>query len=67
MFMSDFFARDPSIQDNDALRTLEMKIHYLMACIDNAGLIMDDSVNNVPSLPNEIMADAMEVARQLGN
>jgi hypothetical protein len=65
MFMSDFFARDTSIQDNDALRALEMKIHYLMACVDNAGLIMDDSVNNVPSLPNEIMADAMAVAKQL--
>ena len=64
MFMSDFFARDPSIT-NDTIRALEMKIHYLMACIDNAGLIMDDSVNNVPSLPNEIMADAMAVAKQL--
>ena len=63
--MSDFFARDPSIQDNDALRALEMKIHYLMACIDNAGLIMDSTVYNVPSLPNEVMADAMEVAKQL--
>ena len=62
--MSDFFARDPRIQD-DIIRDLEKKIHYLMACIDNAGLIMDDSVNNVPSLPNEIMADAMAVAKQL--
>jgi hypothetical protein len=65
MYMSDFFARDPSIQNNDALRTLEMKIHYLMACLDNAGMIMDDSVNNIPSLPNEVMADAMSVAKQL--
>jgi hypothetical protein len=65
MFMSDFFARDPSIQDNDALRTLEMKIHYLMACIDNAGLIMDNSVYNVPTLDGEIMSDAMAVAKQL--
>ena len=64
MFMSDFFARDPGITD-DTIRALEMKIHYLMACIDNAGLIMDDSVYNVPSLPNEIMADAMAVAKQL--
>ena len=63
--MSDFFARDPSIQNNDALRALEMKIHYLMACIDNAGLIMDGTVYNVPSLPNEVMADAMAVAKQL--
>lgn len=63
--MSDFFARDPSIQDNDALRTLEMKIHYLMACIDNAGLIMDNSVYNVPTLDGEIMSDAMAVAKQL--
>ena len=62
--MSDFFARDPGITD-DTIRALEMKIHYLMACIDNAGLIMDDSVNNIPSLPNEIMADAMTVAKQL--
>jgi hypothetical protein len=63
--MTDFFTRDPSIQDNDALRALEMKIHYLMACIDNQGMLMDNSVNNVPSLPNEVMADAMEVAKQL--
>ena len=63
--MSDFFARDPSIQDNDALRTLEMKIHYLMACIDNQGMLMDNSVYNVPTLDGEIMSDAMEVAKQL--
>lgn len=64
--MTDFFARDPSITD-DAIRTLEMKIHYLMACIDNQGMLMDTTVYNVPTLPNEIMADAMEVAQQLGN
>jgi hypothetical protein len=63
-FMSDFFARDPRIQD-DVVRDLEKKIHYLMACIDNQGMLMDDSVYNVPSLPPEVMADAMEVAQQL--
>lgn len=62
--MSDFFARDTNITD-DTIRTLEMKIHYLMACIDNQGMLMDDSVYNVPSLPNEVMADAMAVAKQL--
>ena len=62
--MSDFFARDPRIQD-DVIRDLEMKIHYLMACIDNQGMLMDESVYNVPSLPPEVMADAMEVAKQL--
>ena len=62
--MSDFFARDPGITD-DTIRALEMKIHYLMACIDNAGLIMDDTVYNVPTLSGEIMADAMAVAKQL--
>jgi len=64
--MSDFFARDPSITD-DTIRTLEKKIHYLMACIDNAGLIMDQSVYNVPTVGSEVMTDAMEVARQLGD
>ena len=63
--MSDFFARDPSIQDNDALRTLEKKIHYLMASLDYNGMLIDPSIQNVPSMPNDIMADAMEVARQL--
>ena len=62
--MSDFFARDPRIQDN-IIRDLEKKIHYLMACIDNQGMLMDDTVFNVPSLPSEVMADAMEVAQQL--
>lgn len=64
IFMSDFFARDPRIQD-DVIRDLEKKIHYLMACIDNQGMLMDNTVFNVPSLPNEVMADAMEVAQQL--
>jgi hypothetical protein len=64
--MSDFFARDPRIQD-DVIRDLEMKIHYLMACIDNQGMLMDTSVYNVPSLPSEVMTDAMTVAKQLGD
>jgi len=63
--MTDFFTRDPSIQDNDALRKLEMKIHYLMACIDSQGMLMDESVYNVPCLPPEVMADAMQVAKEL--
>ena len=62
--MSDFFARDPRIQD-DIIRDLEKKIHYLMACLDNNGMLMDNTVYNVPSLPNQVMADAMEVAQQL--
>lgn len=62
--MSNFFARDPRIQD-DIIRDLEKKIHYLMACLDNAGMLMDSTVYNVPSLPPEVMADAMEVAQQL--
>ena len=62
--MTDFFARDPSITD-DTIRTLEKKIHYLMACIDNQGMLMDESVYNVPSLNGEVMTDAMEVAKQL--
>jgi hypothetical protein len=62
--MSDFFARDPRIQDN-VIRDLEKKIHYLMACIDNQGMLMDNTVFNVPNLPAEVMADAMEVAQQL--
>jgi hypothetical protein len=62
--MSDFFARDPRIQD-DVIRDLEKKIHYLMACIDNQGMLMDNTVFNVPNLPAEVMADAMEVAQQL--
>ena len=65
--MSDFFARDPSIQDTDALRTLEKKIHYLMACIDNQGMLMDNTVFNVPTVGGEVMTDAMEVAQQLGD
>jgi hypothetical protein len=65
MFMSDFFARDTSIENNDAIRALEKKIHYLMACLDNQGMLMDSTVYNVPSLPPEVMADAMEVAQQL--
>lgn len=65
--MTDFFTRDPSIENNEALRTLEKKIHYLMACIDNQGMLMDESVYNVPCLPPELMADAMEVAQQLGD
>jgi hypothetical protein len=64
IFMSDFFARDPRIQD-DIIRDLEKKIHYLMACIDNQGMLMDNTVFNVPCLPGEVMADAMEVAKQL--
>ena len=59
-----FFSRDPRIQD-DIIRDLEMKIHYLMACIDNQGMLMDNTVFNVPSLPSQVMADAMEVAKQL--
>ena len=62
--MTDFFARDPRIQD-DIIRDLEKKIHYLMACIDNQGMLMDNTVFNVPSLPSQVMADAMEVAKQL--
>lgn len=62
--MSDFFARDQRIQD-DIIRDLEKKIHYLMACIDNQGMLMDNTVFNVPSLPSQVMADAMEVAKQL--
>ena len=63
--MSDFFTRDQRIQD-DIIRDLEKKIHYLMACLDNNGMLMDATVYNVPSLTNEVMADAMEVAQQLG-
>ena len=63
--MSDFFARDPSIQNNEAIRVLEKKIHYLMACLDNNGMLMDSTVYNVPSLSSDVMADAMEVAQQL--
>ena len=62
--MSDFFARDPRIQD-DIIRDLEKKIHYLMACLDNNGMLMDATVYNVPSLSSDVMADAMEVAQQL--
>ena len=64
--MSDFFARDPGITD-DTIRALEKKIHYLMACIDNQGMLMDNTVYNVPTVGGEVMADAMEVAQQLGN
>ena len=64
IFMSDFFARDPRIQD-DVIRDLEKKIHYLMACLDNNGMLMDTTVYNVPSLSNDVMADAMEVSQQL--
>ena len=63
--MSDFFTRDPSIQNNEAIRVLEKKIHYLMACLDNNGMLMDSTVYNVPSLSSDVMADAMEVAQQL--
>ena len=65
MFMSDFFARDSSIQNDNAIRALEKKIHYLMACLDNNGMLMDSTVYNVPSLSSDVMADAMEVAQQL--
>ena len=62
--MSDFFARDPRIQD-DIIRDLEKKIHYLMACLDNNGMLMDATVYNVPSFSSDVMADAMEVSQQL--
>jgi hypothetical protein len=64
-FMSDFFARVQRIQDDSALRDLEKKIHYLIACLDNNGMLMDNTVYNVPTVAGDVMSDAMEVAQQL--
>ena len=42
--LEDYFARDPRIPEDSPMRDLEIKIHYLMMTLSNAGLLEGGSM-----------------------
>ena len=53
------WSRDERIDDGSAMRLLEMKIHYLMSIVNNAGLMTEYNGNGI-DLPDEIAQDGGE-------
>jgi hypothetical protein len=47
--MSDFFKRDPRIEDGTPLRDLEKKVHYLIHMCALAGVAVDKTGNPITS------------------
>lgn len=59
--MPGFWERDDRIQD-ETVRQLEKKVHYLMATLLNAGIVTDFSGNGLTA-PDSIQQDADEVGQ----
>jgi hypothetical protein len=72
--MTDFFARDPRIEDGTPLRDLERKIHWIMYQMAQAGLALDLSGSaysfpddlNVIDIQNDYMSVARHEQQELG-
>ena len=60
--MPGFWERDDRIQD-ETVRQLEKKVHYLMAALLNAGVITDPSGGGLTP-PDDITEDGDEVSIQ---
>ena len=57
---SPYLDQDPNIDPADTQRLLEQKIHYLMACMSKAGILLD--CDDQPAKVSDIVqADADEI------
>jgi hypothetical protein len=63
IYMSNFWACDDRIEDGTAVRDLEKKVHFLMQQLMGQGIISTRG-GNAADVPNDIDADANEVASQ---
>jgi len=61
--MSNYWARDPRIDPDSAIRDLEKKVHYLMQQLMGAGII-NTRGGNAADVPDDIDDDANEVGCQ---
>jgi hypothetical protein len=72
--MTDFFAKDPRIEDGTPLRDLERKLHWVMYQMAQAGIALDLSGSsyafpddlNVIDIQNDAMAVATREQHDLG-
>jgi hypothetical protein len=53
------WSKDERIEEDSPLRLLEMKVHYLMSIINDAGLMVEYNGNGI-DLPDEIAQDGGE-------
>jgi len=58
--MAGYWERDERIDPDSAMRTLEMKVHFLMQQLVGAGIVASRGGNQI-DIPNDIDADGNEV------